>query len=356
MSRVPPAGRGRHCGGRRATARRPARESRGRAHGAPRGGRSERAAANLPTFTVIGSAGIGKSRLVTELLHQIDGRFRPLRGRCLPYGEAITFWPVSGIVGEAGGEEALAHCSPASTTGSASPNSSAPRSGQVDGAAAAEETFWAIRRFIEELARDRPLVVCLDDVHWASPTLLDLIEYLAGWMRDAPVLLLVLARPELFELRSELGHAAAERNGPAAGAARRRAIRPLLAAPGRAASSCQPIRTSELSARQRGIRSSSSRWSRWRPRLVELPATLRMPPTIQALLAERLGPTLDPERLLLERASVIGKEFLYRAVIDLSRRTTAATQRATSSPSSARTSCGRSSLTGAGTCLRSGTT
>jgi len=148
---------------------------------------------------MVGPAGIGKSRLVTELLDRLDGRFRPLRGRCLPYGEAITFWPVRGIVAEAGSEEALVALLADVEEGVRIAELIRTAVGQTAGAAAAEETFWAIRRMLEELARDRPLAVCVDDVHWASPTLLDLIEYLAGWMRDAPVLILVLARPELLE-------------------------------------------------------------------------------------------------------------------------------------------------------------
>ena len=89
---------------------------------------------------------------VTELLHQIDGRFRPLRGRCLPYGEAITFWPVRGIVDEAGGEEALAA---AGRRRGRDRIAELIRTavGQTAGAAAAEETFWAIRRMLEACAR-----------------------------------------------------------------------------------------------------------------------------------------------------------------------------------------------------------
>ena len=61
--------------------------------------------------------------------------------------------------------------------------------------------FWAVRRLFEELARDQPLVVVVEDIHWAEPTLLDLLEYLAGWTHDAPVLLLCLARPDLLDER-----------------------------------------------------------------------------------------------------------------------------------------------------------
>ena len=267
-------------------------------------------------FTVVGPAGIGKSRLVTELLDRLDGRFRRLRGRCLPYGEAITFWPVRGIVDEAGGEEALAALLVGVEDGVRIAELIRTAVGQTAGAAAAEETFWAIRRMLEELARDRPLVVFFDDVHWASPTLLDLIEYLAGWMRDAPVLILVLARPELLEFRPTW--------------ATPRANATILA--------LDPLTDAEsdllLARLAAGIELPAEMRERivgtaeGNPFFVEQMCAvaveaggdadkLRMPPTIQALLAERLDRLPAPERMLLERASVIGKEFFRHAVMDL---------------------------------------
>ena len=71
-------------------------------------------------------------------------------------------------------------------------------------AASTEETFWGVRRVLEALARERPLVLVLDDVHWGQPTYLDLVEHLVEWVRDAPLLLVALARPELRELREAL--------------------------------------------------------------------------------------------------------------------------------------------------------
>jgi class 3 adenylate cyclase/tetratricopeptide (TPR) repeat protein len=268
-------------------------------------------------LTVVGPAGIGKSRLVAELLDQLGARFRPLRGRCLPYGEAITFWPVRGIVDEAGGEEALAALLAGVDAGLRITELIRTAVGLATGAAAAEETFWAIRRFLEELARERPLVVCFDDVHWASPMLLDLIEYLAGWMREAPVLLLVLARPELLEVRPTWATPRAN--------ATVLALEPLSDAESdlllaRLADGVElPAATRE---RIVGVAEGNPLFVE---QLVAMAAEvsgdadrLRMPATIQALLAERLDRLSAPERMLLERALVIGKEFLYRAVIDLS--------------------------------------
>jgi class 3 adenylate cyclase/tetratricopeptide (TPR) repeat protein len=267
-------------------------------------------------FTVVGPAGIGKSRLVTELLDRLQGRFRPLRGRCLPYGEAITFWPVRGIVGEAGGEEALAALLAGVEDGLRIAELIRTAVGQGAGAAAAEETFWAIRRMLEQLARDRPLIVCFDDVHWASPTLLDLIEYLADWMRNARVLLLVLARPELLELR------------PTWATPRPNATILALEPLSDAESDLLLAHVAEGIELPAEIRERIVGTAEGNPFFVEQMAAmaleagggadrLRMPPTIQALLAERLDRLTMPERMLLERASVIGKEFLHRSIMDL---------------------------------------
>jgi class 3 adenylate cyclase/tetratricopeptide (TPR) repeat protein len=267
-------------------------------------------------LTVVGPAGIGKSRLVAELIDQLDGRFRSLRGRCLPYGEAITFWPVRDIVREAGGEEALTMLLAGVDDGIRIAELIRNAVGQPAGAAAAEETFWAIRRFLEVLARDRPLAVCFDDVHWAAPTLLDLIEYLAGWIRDAPILLLVLARTDLLELR------------PTWAAPRPNATLLPLEPLSDVESGLLLERLGEgielpTTTRER-IVSAAEGNPLFVEQMVAMAAEaddsseLRMPPTIQALLAERLDRLSMPERMLLERASVIGKEFIYRAVIELS--------------------------------------
>ncbi len=181
-------------------------------------------------FTIVGPAGIGKSRLAAEFLSQSDGRWRTLQGRCLPYGEAITFWPVRDIVREAGGEEALDALLAGVDDGTRIAELIRTAIGQAAGAAAAEETFWAIRRFLEALSHERPLVVCFEDVHWAAPALLDLIEYLAGWMREAPILLLVLARSGPPRHPPDLGYTAAERDAAPARAAERRAVRPAARA------------------------------------------------------------------------------------------------------------------------------
>ena len=162
--------------------------------------------------TVLGGAGVGKSRLVEEFIDGLGDRASVLRGRCLPYGEGITYWPLGEIVrdlidvdedgqgaalreaiGEQLGEEPKAEqivtvLAEAVGLGGA-------------GLGTSEKIFWAARRLFEALARPRPLVVVLDDLQWAEPTFLDLVEHVADLSRDAPIVLLCMARAELLEQR-----------------------------------------------------------------------------------------------------------------------------------------------------------
>ena len=137
----------------------------------------ERSREGSRLVTVVGPAGIGKSRLAFEFVESVRGRATVLTGRCLSYGDGITFWPLAEALREAGREAVLSEV-------------------------AGEELFWRVRRAFEELAVTRPLVLVFEDIHWAEPTFLDLLEYLAGWS-DAPLLLVCLARPELYERRSD---------------------------------------------------------------------------------------------------------------------------------------------------------
>ncbi len=151
--------------------------------------------------TVLGAAGIGKSKLAAELLSPPPDEATVLVGRCLPYGEGITFWPVVELVRAAGGADAIE----AALTDDDDRGAVAALRGLLEPGAASvsssDEIFWAARRLLETLAAERPLIVCVEDIHWAEPTLLDMLEYLAGFIRHAPVLLLCLARPELAERR-----------------------------------------------------------------------------------------------------------------------------------------------------------
>ena len=134
--------------------------------------------------TVLGPPGIGKSRLAGELVAMVAGRARVVSGRCLPYGEGITYWPLAEIFREGGAEDELE---------------------AILQAGAPEEIAWSVRKAFERLARERPLAVVVEDIHWAEETMLDLLEHVVDWTRDAPILLLCLARPDLIDLRPAWG-------------------------------------------------------------------------------------------------------------------------------------------------------
>ena len=141
--------------------------------------RSQTAACRL--FTLLGAAGVGKSRLVADFLERVGGAADVLRGRCLHYGEGITYWPLVELLGSAGvAPETVVAASP-------------------------EETNVAFRRLLEARAAERPQVVVIDDLQWAEPTFLDLVEHVADLSRGAPIFLLCIARPDLLDLRPGWG-------------------------------------------------------------------------------------------------------------------------------------------------------
>src|SRR5207245_1222129 len=129
---------------------------------------------------IVGEPGVGKSRLVHETSARVAGRATVLAGRCPSYGEGITFGPLVEIVRQAAG-----------IGDEHSPQEACERIGRITapevaeqvaavvglgGEIAAEELGWAVRRLLEGLARERPLVIIVDDAHWAEPALLDLLE------------------------------------------------------------------------------------------------------------------------------------------------------------------------------------
>ena len=132
-------------------------------------------------FTLLGPAGIGKSRLVADFLQRVGDSAHVLRGRCLSYGEGITYWPLVEILIAVGIE-------PDSVIGTSPP-----------------ETQLAFRRLVEARAADRPQVVVVDDLQWAEPVFIDLVEHVADFSRDAPIFLLCVARTELLDLRPGWG-------------------------------------------------------------------------------------------------------------------------------------------------------
>ena len=166
-------------------------------------------------FTVLGAAGVGKSRLVTEALREIGDNATVLSGTCLPYGEGITFWPVLEIVRQITGiaeddppaeaQRRIAAAFRGDDVAAVAAARVAELVGLADTVVAPEEGFWAVRRLLETLAQQEPLVVVFDDLNWAEPTLLDLVEHIAEWSRDAPILLVAMARPDLLDSRRAWG-------------------------------------------------------------------------------------------------------------------------------------------------------
>ncbi len=160
-------------------------------------------------FTVLGIGGVGKSRLMAAFLDEVGDRATVLRGRCLPYGEGITFYPLAEaliqIAGlhEADSPEVARAKLEALAGGSDAAGRVADLVGEAIGIAgttsAPEETFWAIRTLLEHLASGRPVVFAIDDLQWAEPKFLALVEHIADFARDAPILLACMARPELLD-------------------------------------------------------------------------------------------------------------------------------------------------------------
>jgi class 3 adenylate cyclase/tetratricopeptide (TPR) repeat protein len=270
-------------------------------------------------INVVGPAGIGKSRLVNELLASVRDEATVLVGRCLPYGEGITYWPLRDLVRAAAGElaqqpiEALLEGEPDAERVA---RRVAGAVGIVGSTGAPEETMWAVRRLLEHIARKRPLIVCFDDLQWAEAAFLELIEYLVGWSADAPILVVCLARPDLLDRQP---------GWLAATSATTVALEPL--SPPEAETLLELLRgETELSA---DLLARITDAAEGNPLFVEQmlamltengspAADLAIPPTIHALLAARLDRLHPEERAVIERASVIGKEFWRGAVTQLS--------------------------------------
>ncbi|MFD2093625.1 ATP-binding protein [Blastococcus deserti] len=297
------------------------------------------AEAGCHLFTVLGPAGVGKSRLVHEFLTEARRQATVVRGRCLDYGDGITFWPLVQIVREVAGVDQsesperlrvrLAELLGHDEHGELVADRVAALTGGVEVASRAEEVPWAVRKLFESLARRRPLVVVIDDLHWAEPTLLDLVEHVADWSREAPILLLCLARPELLDVRPGWGGGKLNATsillepltpvesatlvgnllGPVADG---ETVRARIAA----AAEGNPLFVEELVGMLVDEGLLVRREDRW-VATTDL-ATTPIPPNISALLAARLDRLAQQERCVIERASVVGKTFYRAAVAELS--------------------------------------
>src|ERR687897_156395 len=263
-------------------------------------------------FTVFGPAGIGKTRLARELVGSIAERASVLQGHCPSYGEGITFWPLREIVEQVGDlSAALEGEEDAEAIGDRILGAVGLSGQQTTN----EEMFWAARKLFEALARRRPLVVLLEDAHWAEPALLDLVEHIVEWSSDAPIVFVCLGRSDLVDERPRLA------------GGRANVVSVVL----------EPLTEQETDELIDGLRGDIELAGETRARIATsaegnplfIEQMLAMvaeqgadgggevpiPPTIHALLAarlERLGPG---ERSLLERGSVMGREFSRNALM-----------------------------------------
>jgi class 3 adenylate cyclase/tetratricopeptide (TPR) repeat protein len=261
-------------------------------------------------FTVLGAAGVGKSRLTAEFLRDIDATV--LRGRCLSYGEGITYWPVIAIVKQllesASGSEAVALMARDTKVAAAMQTIL----GDHDAATSSTEIAWAVRKLLEAAADTRPLVVVFDDIHWGEPTLFDLIEHIADLSRGTPILVLCLGRPELLDRRQGWGggkmNATTALLEPLNASETEALIDELLPA----GSGIDP----KLRARVRTTAAGNPLFLEEIVAMVSESSTndVIVPPTIKALLAARFDQLRPDERGLLERGSVEGQSFHRGAV------------------------------------------
>jgi class 3 adenylate cyclase/tetratricopeptide (TPR) repeat protein len=288
--------------------------------------------------TVVGDAGVGKSRLIREFGGAAEDRARLVRGRCLPYGDGITFWPLAEIVREAAG-----------IAGDDSPNVAVrrlhrlleragvgdQREAIVERVAAAinlspaqfpvAELMWGGRRFLEALAADQPTIMLVDDLHWAEPTFLDFLDHLLESVEGAPLVILGSARHELSERHADwvAAHQADILSlAPLTGSDAERIVDQLLGALEprireriAAAAEGNPLYVEQIvsmlvetGALQRGVEGWVAR---------EDAGELRIPPTVQALVAARLDALQAEERAVVDPASVVGLSFPVDAVAEL---------------------------------------
>jgi class 3 adenylate cyclase/tetratricopeptide (TPR) repeat protein len=278
--------------------------------------------------TIFGEAGIGKSRLAHEFLDGLEGA-TVLRGRCLPYGESVTYWPLAEMVKSAAGIadddpldvaiEKLRECCPAEDVADLLGLASGVLEA-VHGERSQQEISWAGREWAELTARStQPLVLVFEDIHWAEEPMLQLIEHLALWVKDAPVMVICLARTELLDVAPEWG----------GGRVRATSIE------------LEPLRLEESEELVEGLLATAA--SRdldeaVRQALLEktegnplfLEETVRMlvedggdgvprriPDTLQALIAARIDRLPADHKTVLRRASVVGRIFWEGATVDL---------------------------------------
>ena len=249
--------------------------------------------------TVVGDAGVGKSRLVAEFLRGVSGALI-LRGRCLPYGDGITYRPVAEVVRQL--EDQLERLAPDVRVQHALRG----LLGSDPDVSSTEEIAWAMRKLLEAAAVEQPVVCVLDDVHWGEETFLDLVEQVTALTRDVPLLLICMGRQELLERRAGWGsttpNAANVLLKPLSDEQAELLIEelvgdvpldPPLRERIRGGAEGNPLFVEEMIALVRNAPNGD----------------VNVPATIQALLASRLDQLEQAERTVLECGAVAGRVF-----------------------------------------------
>jgi predicted ATPase/class 3 adenylate cyclase len=294
--------------------------------------------------TLMGPPGIGKSRLVWELATNVaaeDESVRWLRGRCLPYGDGVTFWALGEIVkSRAGILESDTAAEAEAKLGQAvrrafSDEAEAewiarhlrPLVGLADESALAvegrDEAFAAWRRAVEALAQNAPVVLAFEDLHWADDGLLDFIDHLVDWAQGIPLLVLGTTRPELLDRRRNWGGGKRNATTMSLGPLSAEDTDELVSGQLEGSGLPQDVHDTVLAAAQgnplyaeeylrmlvdRGILERTG--GTWRLSVSELP----VPETVQAIIAARLDALPAPEKSLLQDAAVLGHGFWMSAL------------------------------------------
>jgi class 3 adenylate cyclase/tetratricopeptide (TPR) repeat protein len=275
-------------------------------------------------FTIYGEPGVGKSRLAREFLDGVE-RASVLTGRCLPYGEGVTYWPLAEMIKAAAGisdddplEEAfqkLKECCEEETVADVLALAAGMLEA-LEGERSPQEIAWAAREVMETLADVQPLVLFFEDIHWAEEPLLDLIEHLADWVR-APLLILCLARPELLDARSGWGggrvRSTAIELEPLSEDESLLLVEKLLEQVSEA-----PELPREMLARTEGNPLFVEETIRMLVESGEADYIDRIPDTLQALIAARIDHLSPPAKALLQRGAVVGRVFWRGAIEHLS--------------------------------------
>src|SRR3954451_7594497 len=275
--------------------------------------------------TVFGAAGVGKSRLAREFIDGVE-RSTILTGRCLPYGEGVTYWAVAEMVKVAAGitdddsveaaTEKLRSCCGDEAVADLLALASGVLDAVGDGEQSASEIAWAAQTWATELADLQPLVLVFEDIHLAEEPMLDLIEHLASGVKDVPLLILCLARKDLLDERPTWG----------GGNVRSTSIE-LEALP--LADSAQLLESlvagesAELTPEERETVLATTEGN---PLFIE--ETVRMllesggqsegiPHTVQAMISARIDRLPETERTVLRRAAVAGRVFWSGAIEEL---------------------------------------